>query len=201
MLLLALALSGAMFVGLTNPDAAVRQLSHGSNAGEKAAIIIVWEFLYQHRLPTMLILAAMVAAAMVAWVLLVRKRLLPALFALACMVWLMFLPYVAFVEPLKDNLISPRRVALEIAGMLPPGAELYSGGQEYQHSFRWYLQHNIRLESPHAAEARARQEPASWVVIFSKRPLDDSLLNSRPGVRQWQVDYYHMTLFPGRDSG
>jgi 4-amino-4-deoxy-L-arabinose transferase-like glycosyltransferase len=201
MLLLALAIFVAMALGFAHPERALQVLTHGSNAGERASIQIVWAYLGQHRAVTLLILAVMFASAVIACVMLWRKRLQPGLLALALMVWLLFLPYAAFVEPLKDERISPRRIAEEVAAMLPRDAVLYSGGQQYQHSFRWYLGHDIQRELPNQARARVLAEPDSWIVMFSRQALPPELVNSRAGVRHWQVDYYHITLFPGKKPG
>ena len=59
MLLLTLTIVIAAALGFARPDTAVAMLTRDSNAGERAAIHVVWEFLYQHRVVTLSLLAAM----------------------------------------------------------------------------------------------------------------------------------------------
>jgi hypothetical protein len=119
------------------------------------------------------------------------------MFGLARVIWMLVWPFSLTIKPALQQEMSPRLVAEEIRGLLPADTKLFGGGGDYQHSVRWYLERNITMEPVEKLYNRVLHEPASWVLLMDKKPPRERLLNSGRDAMRWQVEYYHVTLFPG----
>ncbi len=137
-------------------------------------------------------------AALLAMVGAIKRRIPWLVVGSAAIIWSLVWPFSLGLKPQLDAAKSPRLAAEEVRQMLPASTQLYGGGKEYKHAMRWYLQRNITLESAPELYRRIRDEQESWVLLMEKAAPPEELLVARPDYRQWQVDYYHVTFFPGR---
>ncbi len=182
---------------LTESELVVQGLFKGQRRGGASALAAVLDILQTNPLPAIAAVGLMLLSAILAMAGSIRRNSNLMIFGLAAVIWTLVWPFALTIKPALQQQMSPRVVAEEIASMLPPDDVIYGGGRAYQHSMRWYLDRNIEIESPDRLYNRALQEPASWVLLMEKKPLQERLLASSRERLQWQIEYYHVTLFPG----
>ncbi len=192
---LALLLTGI----LVENEWVVQALSKGQKKGGASTLEAVIAMLRNNPVPAMTTVTLMLLAAVMAIVGSFRNTTIM-IFGLAAVIWTLVWPYSLTIKPALQQQMSPRATAEKIAGMLPPDAVLYGGGKAYQHSMRWYLERNITLERPDQLYNRVLQEPDSWVLLMEKKPLQEKLQAVEREKLQWQIEYYHVTLFPGLEN-
>jgi len=182
---------------LTESEWVVKGLFKGQQKGGASTLSAVIGMLQSHPLAAASGLGLMLIASVLALVGNFRRHTNLMILGLAAVIWSLVWPYALTIKPALQQQMSPRAAADKIAGMLPPDAVLYGGGKAYQHSMRWYLERNIELEGPDQLYNRVLQEPDSWVLLMEKKPLQEKLQTSDREKLQWQIEYYHVTLFPG----
>jgi 4-amino-4-deoxy-L-arabinose transferase-like glycosyltransferase len=180
-----------------DPDWVINDLFKGQKKGGDSQLRSGIDMLLQHPLPVVIAVVLMFSASTAAVVGSFKKNLYLIVFGLAVVIWTLVLPFSLTVKPALQQEMSPRFVAEKIKDMIPQYVELYGGGGEYQHSIRWYLERNITMEPVEKLYNRVLHEPASWVLLMDKKPPEDRLFQSGRDTMRWQVEYYHITLFPG----
>lgn len=185
---------------LTDNQWVVQSLSQGRGKGGASTLTAVLDMLRSNPLPVAATAGLMLLSALLAMAGTVRRNTNMMVLGLAAVIWTLVWPYAMTIKPLLQQQMSPRTVAEKIAGMLPQDTVIYGGGKAYQHSMRWYLERNIELESPDQLYNRVLQEPTSWVLLMEKKPLQKRLQASTRDKLQWQIEYYHVTLFPGSEQ-
>ncbi len=180
-----------------DPDWVTHVLFKGLKKGGASQLQAGIDILLRHPFPVVATVALMLFASIAAVVGSVQRNLYLLVFGLAGVIWMLVWPFSLSIKPVLQQEMSPRSVAEEIRDMLPQEAKLYGGGGDYQHSIRWYLERNITMESAASLYNRVLHEPASWVLLMDKKPPPDRLLKSGRESMRWQIEYYHVTLFPG----
>lgn len=187
-----------LVVGIyTDNELVMHWLFKGRNRGGSSQLQAGLDLLLQHPIQVTLAIGAIVLSAAAAIIGSIKRNKYLLVFGLAAVVWSMALPFSMAVRPVLKQQLSPRTAAETIASMLPADAVLYGGGSGYEHSMRWYLKRNIRLEPRDRLYDRVLHDPASWVLLLENDPLHDELLAADRKKLQWQIDYYYVTLFPG----
>jgi len=187
-----------LFAGiLTESQWVVNALSKGQEKGGASALSAVLEMLRDNPLPAAATASLMLLSAVLAMAGGIRRNSNMMIFGLAAVIWTLVWPYALTIKPTLQQQMSPRTTAAKIASMLPQDTAIYGGGRDYQHSMRWYLDRNIQLEPQEQLYNRVLQVPESWVLLMEKKPLRDNMRSSGRDYLEWQIEYYHVTLFPG----
>ena len=189
------ALVAAIYV---EPNWVINDLFHGQKKGGASQLKAGVDMLLQHPLSVVITLALMFSASIVSVVGSLKRNLYLLVVGLAVVIWMLVWPFSLAIKPALQQEMSPRSVAEKIRDVLPQDVMLYGGGGDYQHSIRWYLERNITMEPVEKLYNRVLHEPASWVLLIDKKPPQDRLLQSRRDAMRWQIEYYHVTLFPGQ---
>ncbi len=182
---------------LTENQWVVQILSKGREKGGASALTAVLEMLRNNPLPAAATAGLMLLSAVLAMTGSIWRNINLMIFGLAAVIWCLVWPFALTIKPALQQQMSPQVAAKKIVSMLPQDAVIYGGGKAYQHSMRWYLERNIELELPEQLYNRVLHEPASWVLLMEKKPLREKLLTSGRDYLQWQIEYYHVALFPG----
>lgn len=180
-----------------DPDWVTNNLFKGQKKGGASQLKYVIEMLLHNPFPVMATVALMLCATIVAVVGSIKRNLYLLVFGLATTIWMLVWPFSLTIKPALQQEMSPRFVAEKISDLLPPDTKLHGGGGDYQHSIRWYLERNITQESVEKLYNRVLYEPESWVLLMDKNPPQNRLLKSGRESMRWQIEYYHVTLFPG----
>jgi 4-amino-4-deoxy-L-arabinose transferase-like glycosyltransferase len=196
-LLLAVALALLLAGILGGNELVMEGLFKGQRKGGASTLDAVITMLQDNPVAAATTVGVMLLAAVLALATSIRRNMAVMILGLAAVIWALVWPYSLTIKPVLQEQMSPRSVAEKIAGMLPPDAVLYGGGKGYQHSMRWYLERNIRIEGRDRLYNRVLQEPDSWVLLMEKKPLRPQLLESDRSKLQWQIEYYYVTLYPG----
>jgi 4-amino-4-deoxy-L-arabinose transferase-like glycosyltransferase len=196
-LLLAMVLA-LLLVGIyTDNDWVMQWLFKGRSRGGGSSLSAALDLLLAHPLPVVATISAVIVSSLLAVVSSIKRNVYMLVFSLAAVIWSLVWPYDLAVRPTLKQQFSPRPMAKTIASILPQDGIVYAGGRAYQHSMRWYLQRNLKIETELRLYDRVLKEPSSWVLLMENDPLQDKLLASGRKRLQWQIDYYYVSLFPG----
>jgi 4-amino-4-deoxy-L-arabinose transferase-like glycosyltransferase len=179
-------------------EAVLNALLQGRNRGGAQQLHEGWGLLQEVIGVATLLSLLSLLAALLALTGAIKGRITWLVVGSAAMIWTLVWPFSLGIKPQLDAAKSPRLVAEEIQSLLPVGEQLYGGGKAYKHAMRWYLQRNIILENREDIYRRIHSEKDAWVLLMTKKAPPEELLSSRPDNRQWRVDYYYVTFFPGR---
>ena len=196
-MLFVVAITGLVAAIYIDPDWVINDLFKGQKKGGASQLKAGIDILLQNPLPVLMIVGLMFIASIVTVAGSVKRNLYLMVFGLAVVIWMLVWPFSLTIKPALQQQMSPRLVAEKIRDMLPPDTSLYGGGGDYQHSIRWYLERNITMEPVGKLYNRVLHEPASWVLLMDKKSPQERLLNSGRNAMRWQIEYYHVTLFPG----
>jgi 4-amino-4-deoxy-L-arabinose transferase-like glycosyltransferase len=196
-LLFVLIVAGLVAAIYFNPDWVISDLFKGQKKGAASQLKAVIDILLHNPLPVLAVVAMMFLASIAAVVGSIKRELYLMVLGLAVVIWMLVWPFSLAIKPVLQQEMSPRSVAEEIRDMMPKDTKLYGGGGDYQHSMRWYLERNITMEPLEKLYNRVLHEPKSWVILMDKKPPKDSLFKSGRKNMRWQIEYYHVTLFPG----
>jgi 4-amino-4-deoxy-L-arabinose transferase-like glycosyltransferase len=188
------ALVAAIYI---DPDWVMNDLFKSQKKGGASQLKAGIDILLRNPLPVIATVALMFFASIAAVIGSFKRNLYMLVFGLAVVIWMLVWPFSLTIKPALQQEMSPRFVAEKIRDMLPQDTKLYGGGGDYQHSIRWYLERNITVEPVEKLYNRVLHEPASWVLLMDKKPPQDELLKNGREIMRWQIEYYHVTLFPG----
>ena len=180
-----------------DPDWVMNELFKGQKKGGASQLKSGIEILLHNPFPVIATVVVMLCASIVAVAGSLKRNQYLLVFGLAMVIWMLVWPFSLTIKPALQQEMSPRFVAEEIRDLLPPDTKLFGGGGDYQHSIRWYLERNITMEPVEKLYNRVLHEPASWVLLMDKKQPRERLLNSGRDAMRWQIEYYHVTLFPG----
>lgn len=198
LVLLLVAVLALMVAGVyMDNDWVMQWLFKGRNRGGTSTLSAVLDLLLEHPWAVATTIGAVVFAAILALIGSVKRNIYMLMFGLAGVIWSLVWPYVLTARPVLKQQLSPRVVAREIAGILPKDKVVYGGGSGYEHAMRWYLQRNLKIEPRAQLYDKVLQEPSSWVLLMENAPLKQKLLSTGREYMRWDVDYYHVLLFPG----
>jgi 4-amino-4-deoxy-L-arabinose transferase-like glycosyltransferase len=179
-------------------DAALNFLLEGRNRGGAQQLQQGWGLLQEVIGAATLFALLSLLASLLALVGAYTRRIRWLVVGFAAVIWFLAWPFSLGIKPQLDAAKSPRLVAEEVRSLLPADEHLYASGRAYKHAMRWYLQRNITLEPRPEIEQRIRSERNAWILLMNKEAPPEELLSARPDSRQWRVDYYYVTFFPGR---
>lgn len=172
-------------------------LLRGRNLGGAQQVREAWDLLGGVAPVGLVVSLLSVIAALSALIGAGKRRIPWVVIGSAAIAWTLVWPFSLGLKPQLDAAKSPRAVAETIRELVPEDAELFGGGKAYKHAMRWYLERNITLETRERLYERIRSQEGSRVLLMEKKPPPEELVDARPGVLRWQVDYYHVTFFPG----
>ncbi len=178
-------------------DWVMQLLFKGRNRGGASMLSAILDLLLEHPLAVAVTMGAVVITAILAVIGSVKHNVYLLLFGLAGVIWSLVWPYVLAARPVLKQQLSPRIAAEEIAAILPQGKVVYGGGSGYEHAMRWYLKRDLKIEPREQLYDKVLREPSSWVLLMENAPLKQKLLSTGREYMRWDVDYYHVLLFPG----
>jgi len=191
--------------GFRNPAAMEQLLLQGRNEGDTVKLQLGWHYLLDHASQVLVLLGLMMLAAVVALTGFARQHLVAGTLATALVAWLGLFSYSAWFEPVKVDMMSPAPVAREVARLIPGNASIYVGGNAYKHAFSWYLHRDLQRASLSELQERLLgpgQGPAGdWLVFMTKEPVSGPHRGEYRLVKQWQVEYYTISLFGPQSPG